>query len=161
MKTRIGGLACAALVFVVATSPTLATEFETATAYPRAGWKAKLSTLQHGVSGTAEILDERTIVLRNFNYDGGGPSVYAYLAPVNTNAAFETGVATVQRLNRAGVPYVNETITVTLPATATLDSYTAISIWCADFRVNFGSGIFRGSTFVPLLSRDALNTPES
>ncbi len=120
--------------------------------YAQAG-QPSLSTLQHGVGGTAEIVDERTIVLRNFNYDGGGPQVYAYLATTNTNAAIESGQVTVQQLNRAGVPYVNETITVTLPASATLDGYTTISIWCADFKVNFGSGVFRGRTFVPTLAR--------
>ena len=122
-------------------------------AYARAGWVAKLSTLAHGVSGTAEIVDDHTIVLRGFNYDGGGPRVYAYLAPTNASAAFESGLVTVQQLNRPGNPYVNETITLTLPTSATLDGYTAISIWCADFKVNFGSGTFRGQTFVPTIVR--------
>lgn len=157
MNTHVGLLLRVVLVlglwFAPQTQKTQITYAKIDAPYPRAGWTTKLSTLQHGVSGTAEIGDERTIVLRNFNYDGGGPRVYAYLATANTNAAIESGLVTVQQLNRPGNPYVNETITVTLPASATLDGYTVISIWCADFKVNFGSGVFRGRTFVPTLAR--------
>lgn len=124
-------------------------QLQNAVPYARAGWTALLSTRAHGVSGTAEIIDERTIVLRMFNYDGGGPAVYAYLGAQNTNAAFDAGLSTDPMLNRS-TPYVNETITVTLAPSQSLNGMTAISIWCADFKVNFGSGVFMSRTFVPV-----------
>jgi hypothetical protein len=123
------------------------------TPYPRAGFITKLSTLAHGVSGYAQIVDARTIRLTQFNYDGGGPQVYAYLGTSNTNAAFENGSIIGEQLNGKG-PYANATLTLTLPITApNLDGFTAISIWCADFRVNFGSGAFVGQLFLPVLTK--------
>lgn len=111
-------------------------------AYARAGWVANLSTLQHGVSGKVTIVDARTIRITEFNYDGGGPQVYAYLGEQNTNPAFQAGRVIGARLNR-GTAYVNATLELQLPEGQTLDELTAVSIWCADFRVNFGSGVFK------------------
>lgn len=110
--------------------------------YPRAGWTTTLTTNAHGVSGTAEIIDARTIRLTNFNYDGGGPQVYAYLGATNDDDAFADGLAIGELLTRPGTPYVDATVDLVLPAELTLDGYDAISIWCVDFRVNFGSGTF-------------------
>ena len=110
--------------------------------YPRAGWTAQLSTLQHGVSGTVTIVDERTLRLDAFNYDGGGPAVYVYLAGQDSNAAYTAGKAVGNRLDRRGVPYVNSSVVIQLPEGQTLDTFNAVSIWCADFRANFGSGAF-------------------
>ena len=36
----------------------------------RTGWQAELSTDFHDVSGTVTIVDDNTIQLNNFNYDG-------------------------------------------------------------------------------------------
>ncbi len=110
------------------------------TLYARAGWSARLSSLQHGVSGTVTIVDARTLRLSGFNYDGGGPRVYAYLGTGNNNAAFSAGPPIGALLQRR--PYVNETLDLQLPEGQSLDNYSAISIWCVEFRVNFGSGLF-------------------
>jgi hypothetical protein len=110
--------------------------------YARGGWVASLSRLQHGVSGTVTIVDERTLRITGFNYDGGGPQVYAYLGSDNSNAAFLAGKTIGRRLNGGGA-FVNATLELQLPEGQTLDGYTALSIWCADFRVNFGSGSFQ------------------
>lgn len=111
--------------------------------YARAGWVANLSTLQHGVSGNVTIVDARTVRITEFNYDGGGPQVYAYLGADNSNAAFQAGRVIGAQLNRAGPAYVNATLDLQLPAGQTLDGFNALSIWCAEFRVNFGSGGFK------------------
>lgn len=111
--------------------------------YARAGWVASLSQLQHGVSGTVTIVDERTLRLSDFNYDGGGPQVYAYLGGDDTSAAFRAGKLVGPRLNRASPAYVNATLDLQLPEGQTMDGFTAVSIWCSDFHVNFGSGAFR------------------
>jgi len=108
--------------------------------YPRAGWKAKLSTLHHSVSGVVEIVDEDTLRIENFNYDSGGPAVYIYLGAENTSAAFVAGIPAGPLLS--GTAYSNDTLTVDLPDGFTMDGYNAVSVWCVDFRVNFGSGTF-------------------
>jgi hypothetical protein len=39
--------------------------------YGRAGWIADPSTVSHGVDGTVRILDNQTLRVENFDYDGG------------------------------------------------------------------------------------------
>ena len=109
-------------------------------AYERSGWRAQLSTLTHGVSGTVTIMDRDTLRIENFHYDGGGPAVYFYLGQSNDNAAFSQGLALPPLLS--GTTYRGDELQVDLPAGRTLDGYTAISVWCVDFAVNFGSGTF-------------------
>ena len=114
--------------------------------YPRAQWTATLSTLQHGVSGTVTIVDARTLRLDNFNYDGTAPAVYVYAAETDTRAAHIAGRAIGPQLKQV---FSNASLTVQLPAGQTLDSFGAVSIWCAEFRVNFGSGTFKAPANVP------------
>lgn len=111
--------------------------------YARAGWVATLSRLQHGVSGKVTIVDERTLRLTEFNYDAGGPQVYAYLGSEDSNAAFFAGKIIGPRLNRGSPAYVNVTLELRLPEGQTLDGYNALSIWCVQFGANFGSGTFK------------------
>lgn len=106
----------------------------------RTGWTATLSTLAHDVSGTVTIVDADTFRIDNFFYDGGGIGVYAYLAAANTNAAFTTGLQTGEDL--FGTVYAGDTLEIDLPPGESFDNYAAISIWCVDVSVNFGSGTF-------------------
>lgn len=109
-------------------------------AYPRAGWETHLTQTGHGVNGTATILDERTIQLTHFSYDGFAPDMYVYLATNRTTAAFLNGGLTAgPRLARS---YNNETHVVQLPAGQTLDGWNAISIWCRAVNASFGWGTF-------------------
>ena len=112
--------------------------------YPRAGYTARLSSLAHGVAGNVTIIDARTIRITGFRYDGTGPLVYVYLGRDNSFAAFDSGRAIGAVLQRR--PYVDETIDVQLPEGQTLDSFTAVSIWCVEFKVNFGSGTLAAPT---------------
>ena len=109
-------------------------------AYPRAGYEAQLSTLAHGVSGTVTIVDADTLVVENFNYDGGGPAVYFYLGTENTQAAFIAGIP-IGPL-QSGTVYTNDELVLHLPGPQTFDGYHAISVWCVDFNANFGSATF-------------------
>ena len=106
----------------------------------RAGWTATLSTLAHGVSGRATIVDEDTFRLDEFFYDGGGIIVYAYLGATDSNAAFASGLETGPQL--VGPPFNGGSLVIDLPPGQTLDGYNAVSIWCVAFGVSFGSGTF-------------------
>ena len=106
---------------------------------PAAGSTATLATYYHGVNGTATVLDEQTVKIEHFTYDGGGPAVYFYLGTNASYNAFLNGIPIGNQLTRA---YSNETVTVSLPAGQTLEGYNAISVWCAEFKVDFGSGTF-------------------
>src|SRR5262245_65678512 len=110
------------------------------TNYTRAGWETTLTQTGHGVSGTATIIDERTIRLTHFSYDGLAPDMYVYLGTNLTIAAFlEGGLTASPRLARA---YNNETYDVQLPQGQSLDGWSAISIWCRLVQGSFGWGTF-------------------
>lgn len=105
----------------------------------KVGYSGTFQTYAHNVSGTATILDDCTIMLSNFDYDGGGPEVYAYAA---TDHQYQSADAfsVSNRLN--GESYNNAEILFHLPNNKTLDDLTGISIWCVDFNANFGELTF-------------------
>lgn len=105
--------------------------------HPKVGQVATLSTRSHGVSGKATVIDNCTLEIRNFSYDGLGLSkvfVYGGLGG-NYVAGFPIGP------NLRGTVFANQTLTVTLAA-GDLDKLDGISIWCTDANANFGDGKF-------------------
>jgi hypothetical protein len=103
----------------------------------KVGKTAVLSTKAHLVSGVATVIDDCTIEIKNFNYDGGGlPDVFVYGAKGGNYASgFAIGP------NLFGTRRTNETIRVTLK-TGELDNLDGISIWCVRANANFGDGLF-------------------
>lgn len=103
----------------------------------KVGQVATLSTRSHGVSGKVVVVDNCTLEIRNFNYDGGGLSkVFIYGGKAsNYVAGFPVGN------NLRGTSFANQTLTVTLSA-GDLDKMDGVSIWCADANANFGDGLF-------------------
>ena len=107
--------------------------------YAKSGWSADIPPGAHQSQGVATILDEHTIQVEHFTYDGTAPAVYFYLGETDTHSAFINGLQLDPLLDRA---YNDETLTLTLPAGENLDDYGAISVWCAEFSVNFSSASF-------------------
>lgn len=101
------------------------------------GQVATLSTRSHNVKGQAKIVDDCTIEISNFSYDGGGLSkVFVYGAKGGNYAAgFPMGI------NLKGSVFSNQTLKVALQA-GDLDKLDGISIWCTDASANFGDGTF-------------------
>lgn len=108
--------------------------------HPRLGQSAVLTTRFHGVRGTARIVDDCTIVIENFAYDGGGLDVRVYAG--DAAGSFAGGRALSNDLRRAG-GYANETLTVKLPVGVTLDDVGSLSIWCVPASMSFGDGVFQ------------------
>ncbi|WP_221073925.1 DM13 domain-containing protein [Agarivorans aestuarii] len=106
--------------------------------HPKVGQVAMLSTLSHNVSGRVEIIDNCTIEVTGFNYDGGGPDVLFYGAPSSdyTQGGFAIG----DIIN--GPMYNNDTLRLSLANAQQLDQLAGISVWCRDFSVSFGDGLF-------------------
>lgn len=132
-------LVCMMMIAVAAAQPARADA-----AYPRGCHQAVMPPGAHIAQGIATIVDERTIHVRHFTYDGTAPLVYFYLGADNTHAAFANGIAIGPVLGRA---YADEEITVQLPPGQSLDGYTAISVWCAAFNVSFTSASFVPPTY--------------
>jgi len=105
----------------------------------KVGYYGFFETIEHNVSGRAEFLDDCTIKITDFNYDGEGPDVYFYGAK-DHNYSGVNAFAIGQKIN--GVVYNNEEIILRIPDNKTLDDITGISVWCVDFDANFGQVTF-------------------
>jgi len=107
---------------------------------PRVGMTAVIEGISHGVSGTARIVGNCTIVIEHFYYDGVGvdPRV------VGSKANGSEMVILSDNLVRLG-GYEDETLIVTLPEGITLDEVERIGISCVPFglQFNFGDGTFQ------------------
>lgn len=106
--------------------------------HAKVGQTMEFSTAFHDVAGTAEILDDCTIEIRNFTYDGSGIDVRIYAAE---GGNYDGGFAISEDL-RDPVGYDAETLTLQLPEDRTLDEVDGLSVWCVDVGVSFGDGLF-------------------
>ena len=106
--------------------------------HPNLGWTAVLDTLFHDTAGTAVMVDDCTIRVDDFTYDGTGLDVRFYGA---LGSDFGSGFPMTGDLRRDG-GYSGETVYATLPAGTTLDDVDSMSLWCIDAAVSFGEGVF-------------------
>ena len=107
-------------------------------AHPLVGATAELSTLFHGVMGSAEVVDDCTIEITDFVYDGGGIDVRIY---GGLGGDYDNGFPMTDDLLDPG-GYEGATLVAHLPAGKTLDDLDGISVWCVDVGVDFGSAMF-------------------
>jgi hypothetical protein len=103
--------------------------------HSKVGWNGYFSTLAHNVSGKATIIDDCTIYISEFYYDGGGPEVYIYASEDHDYISADA-FAISQRISNT--EYDNGSLILTLPDGKTLDDLTGLSVWCVDFAANFG-----------------------
>jgi len=111
---------------------------ECGNSHPMVGASLTLSSRAHSVSGSVQVVDNCTLEIRNFSYDGGGPNVYVYGA---VDGDYVNGFAMGNKLT--GTRFNNQTLTITLSDETVLDNFNSLSIWCVDFDVSFGDGIFQ------------------
>lgn len=113
------------------------------TDHAKVGQVANLSTIAHGVSGRAEIINNCTIEVTSFNFDGNAPNVVFYGAanPGATAHDYSNGYSLSDRLD--GTEFVNATYTITLDDPSMLDILDGLSVWCVAFGANFGDGFFQ------------------
>ena len=102
------------------------------------GRTATFTTRFHGVSGTARVVDDCTIAIEGFEYDGRGIDVRVY---AGLGGNFDAGFPISDDLVR-GAAYAGETLTLALPAGRTLDDLDSLSVWCVDVGVSFGDARF-------------------
>lgn len=107
--------------------------------HPKVGQIAELSTFAHLVAGTATIVDDCTITIENFSFDGGGVNVQIY---GGEGRDFDPPVGFSISDNLLGQVFDAGTLTVQLPEGRTLDDLDAISVWCVPVGVSFGDGQF-------------------
>jgi|GEM_PF-5259967 len=111
----------------------------------------------HAVSGIVTVIDNNTIQIEDFNFDGGGPDVYIILGVTDSyndySGASLTRVILIDGVAPQGMSdnidghingfnYFNEDLVITLPAGKSMENYNGISIWCDAVGVGFGQGPF-------------------
>jgi hypothetical protein len=104
------------------------------------GWRADLgiNTGEGEVSGFVTMIDDCTLELTNFSYNGDGIEVRVFGSKAsNFRPGFTIGPDIV------GKRFVKATWRVQLPAGKTLADLDWVSIWCVKARADFGSGPFR------------------
>lgn len=102
---------------------------------PRVGTTAELVTRAHQVMGTVRIVDNCTVVIEDFVYDGGGLDVRAVVSP---NGDYGRGVVLTEDLRNSG-GYNGADLELPLPDGITLDDVGGLSIWCLPVGADFGS----------------------
>jgi len=122
------------------TQPPAVDNTDNAADHPLVGVSAEFSNFAHDINGTLTVLDNRTLEISNFGYDGGGPSVFFYTGVGGNYRSSAGGRLIGPQLN--GRVYDNETIRVTLPDDLTLDDFDGVSVWCDIFSANFGDARF-------------------
>lgn len=134
MRVAAGVLAAATIAVVALPSARAVT--------PEIGWRADLSTLFHGVAGTVTVVDDDTVRVDDFVYDGQGISVFFYLGAEESNAAFRNGLSIGPQLVGPAFDGTQPPLLIDLPGGETIDGYHAISVWCVAVGVSFGEGTF-------------------
>lgn len=104
------------------------------------GQSATLSSLFHSVGGIATIIDDCTIEITNFTFDGGGIDVQIY-GGSNGNFHPAAGGFSLSQ-NLVGIAYSGNSLTLTLPNDKTIDDFDSISVWCVAVGVSFGTAFF-------------------
>lgn len=120
-------------------------EAERCSTHPMVGFTTTLGApinrrVTHEVQGTATIMDDCTIEITNFSYDGGGfGSVFIY---GGVNRDFADGIQLGNNLKDAGEGISNVTLEITLEP-EDLDNLNSLSVWCVEAKSSFGEGLFR------------------
>jgi mono/diheme cytochrome c family protein len=109
--------------------------------HPKIGQVATLRTFAHQVSGTAVIVDDCTVRVDDFVYDGAGIDVRLY---GGLDGDYARGFSMSEKdLRRAQGYDGSEPLYAQLPEDRTLDDIDGISVWCVPVGASFGDGLFQ------------------
>ncbi|XP_050698739.1 protein Skeletor, isoforms B/C-like [Eriocheir sinensis] len=103
----------------------------------------KLSTLEHKVTGHVYALDNITIYIEGFTYDGEAPDAF-FFAGNNSPRPTSRGFIIPDEQGRTQVlgPYQNRNIVLKFPVTKkgqrSLNDVKWVSVWCRKFAIDFG-----------------------
>jgi len=111
-----------------------------------------LSTLKHAVNGDLYALDEKTLMVKNFNYDGAGPDAFFWVgtegspdSPINIDktAILAHPYQGQHYSYNDSAPVLKassqETLTLVLPPNLRVSDLKWFSVWCRLFGVDFGN----------------------
>lgn len=117
----------------------IGTDTNCSSSHSKVGQTGLFSTFDHGVTGNLTVIDDCTIEISGFSYDGGGPQVYFY---AGTNSNYQSPDAFRFSKLLTGTSFSNKTVTLVIPVGKSLDDFNSLSVWCVDFNANFGDVVF-------------------
>lgn len=127
-------------IIVAMDDPVVSAETGCTLTSAKIGQQAQLDTQFHDVRGTATIIDDCTIEITGFSFDGGGINTQIYLGTGGEFRESQGGFSVSGNL--VGTRFLNNTVRVTLPVGRTMDDFDSISVWCIPVSVSFGTGFF-------------------
>ena len=107
--------------------------------HAKVGQSLTFDTKFHGVRGTATIVDDCTIQVTNFFFDGNGIEVRFY---GSLGGDYRNGFPIGPDLYNFPTGYEDATLRVQLPMDKTLDDVDGLSVWCVAAGISFGDGLF-------------------
>jgi len=127
-----------ALVFLTACGGGKTVGEGTSDMVPEVGWIAQMTGHHHTASGVAEIIDENTIELRDFGFDGGGLNARLFLLWDGEPFDAEYELSD----NLVGQDPFWEPLQLQIPDEAEMENWNLITLWCVPAKVSFGDGVF-------------------
>ena len=108
--------------------------------------------MHHEVSGDVLVLDDQTLAVKNFNYDGIGPEAFFLVGSEGEPSLFDENKTAILAHPFTGIHYdysdegipvlgafEDTDIILTLPPHMKTSQIAWISVWCRKFRTDFGS----------------------
>ncbi|XP_044754723.1 protein Skeletor, isoforms B/C isoform X2 [Coccinella septempunctata] len=113
----------------------------------------KLKNFAHGIKGTAYAIDESTIFIKSFSYDGMGPDAYFWVG--NSPRPSPEGIIVAYPEDYIGrdppvlKAYNNTDVILRLPGGKRIRDIKWLSVWCRRFTVDFGEVFIPPNLEVP------------
>lgn len=136
--SRLIPLSCISLLIAGCAEPKVIGEGDGVADDVQVGWIAEIIGNFHEVGGTAEIIDENTIEVTDWTFDGGGLNARLFLAV--DGAPFFSDYELTDNL--VGEPSDGVTLTLPIPDQAELENWDSIVMWCVPVGAIFGMGVF-------------------
>lgn len=108
--------------------------------HPLVGRDLPLTTRAHGTRGVVRIVDDCTLAISDFAYDGGGLKVEIY---GSVDGSFRGGPVLSRDLLRRDRPYAGAQLLIRLPASVKLAELDALSVWCSEAGASFADTSLR------------------
>jgi hypothetical protein len=101
------------------------------------GVRAELTSRAHDVRGALVVVDDTTLALEDFSYDGGGLDVRAVVTATEDGLDSNDRIVLSEDLRRSG-GYDGARLVFPMPDGLTVDDVGVFSIWCLPAAVSFG-----------------------
>merc|ERR1712154_4543 len=102
----------------------------------------EIRTLQYDVSGRLYVVDEYTLKIEDFNYNGKGPDAFFYVGESGGPSGAGTMVPYPEGSDTVLTKADKIDITLRLPTGVTSTKLKWLSVWCRQYSVNFGDVMF-------------------